>query len=567
MDEKYFALRLEHDAQAALEDIMDVLSKSGIANEAYAIKSRVKTEQKLVEKLGRKRAVKEYGLENITDVIGIRIVSLFREDMIDIFRKLIELIKHETVNSSNPFLKEKFDEVIIYAQSDHDPLAANIKLLSHSLLKGTTVENGISLEGYSSIHLVTRIAKEVELGSGLINIPVEIQIRTVFEDAWGEIDHKFKYSYAEGKESIEILNPSAVSENLKVLKKFSDACSLYADEIRNYAIDKETKPYASFSTYPVDTGEEIHEHLKSLGLSEDMLDRYLSIRTDLVKFTDVKSETPETFKLVTAADSFLELNKAISKNISKIDDVEYIDYHLSMHAALCMLATKESKKLRIALDIYKTLSETYPHNPMVCFRLAQAYVGLKFIDDALSVYSSLDMDNLEKHLGPLLNLKEVTHIKEYMPYMHGYVLWRQSTETQMPQKIDLVKQAITVTENGLNHVLSQKLKNHYANNLLYYRYELAIHNEDTEQDNTDKLLELIEQIKKYDSNYETDVYVLDSFAKAYFALKDYVACIKHADKLMELSLCSNDKTNEIVWMMTKEANEIRKSAKEKLTIT
>jgi ppGpp synthetase/RelA/SpoT-type nucleotidyltranferase len=562
--EHYSALRLEHDASETLGAIIDVLQKSGIADEAYAIKARVKTEEKLIEKLYRKRNDKNYELTDITDVIGVRIVSLFREDMIDIFRKLIDVIKHHEVTSENPFLKDQFDEVIIYAQNELDPLAANIKLLSHSLLRGTDVKHGISLEGYSSIHLVSRTEKKVQLESGLIHIPVEIQIRTVFEDAWGEIDHKFKY-----KESVNILNPTTVSENLKVLKKFSDACSLYADEIRNHAIDKETKPYASFSTYPVDTGDEIHDCLKGLGLSSDILDKYLSLRKDLLKYTDSSTAKPETLKLISAADAFLDLNKAIiSMNTLDKSNIEYIDYHLSMHAALCMLATKESKKLRIALDIYKTLSDTYPDNPMVSYRLGQAYVGLRHIDDALRVYSTINLQDLDKQASSsLLSAKEIEHIKEFLPYMHGYVLWRQSTEESgVTNKIQLIKQAIKVTEAGLSRVVDEIQKNKYVNNLLYYRYELAEHDQ-VNNENTDKLLELIDKIKGENVNYESDIYVLDTLTKAYFALRDYNECISYAEKLLDLSLTSDDKADEIVWMVTKEAHEIRNKAKEKLTRT
>jgi ppGpp synthetase/RelA/SpoT-type nucleotidyltranferase len=273
-NDNYLALRLEHNSSEALNRIIDVLREVGVMTDAYAIKARVKTEQKLIEKLSRKQNVKPgYGLSDITDVIGVRIVSLFREDMIELFRRLVRLIKHIEDINPNPFSKESFEEVIIYSQSEHDPLAANIKLLSHSLLKGVEVQHAISLEGYSSIHLVCRVTQSVELKDKKINIPVEFQIRTVFEDAWGEIDHKFRYSSAEGKQSIDIKNPSAVAENLKILKRFSDACSLYADEIRNQAIDNDQQPFASFSTYPVDTGDVIHEYLKKIGASEEHLDK------------------------------------------------------------------------------------------------------------------------------------------------------------------------------------------------------------------------------------------------------------------------------------------------------
>jgi ppGpp synthetase/RelA/SpoT-type nucleotidyltranferase len=564
----YLALRLEHDSQSALNKILDALRGVGIIDEAYAIKARVKTEQKLVEKLQRKQKVKSgYTLADITDVIGVRIVSLFREDMIELFRKLVELIDHSHKINPNPFLKNAFDEVIIYSQSQHDPLTANIKLLSHSLLHGMEVQHAISLEGYSSIHLVCRVDQTVALDNGPVNIPVEFQIRTVFEDAWGEIDHKFRYSSVEGKQSIEIKNPSAVSENLKILKKFSDACSLYADEIRNYAIDDEQQPFASFSTHPVDTGDVIHEHLESIGVSEEYLDKYLILRQELIRQTKDKERT-ENLKLVTAADAFLDLAKGMSKDTKDVNDAMYIDYHLSMHAALCLLATAESKNLRIALDIYKTLHDQHQGNPMICFRMAQTFVGLRLIDEALEVYSSLKVEEVDKSLSDLLHTKEVQHIKQYLPFAHGYVLWRQSTELEeKTSKLQKIKQAIEVTENGLQYVTDESFKSAYKNNLLYYRYELAVNSDDSDSENDRTLRALIDDVIANNSRLESDLFVLDSLVKAHYALSEYEKCIVYADKLIDISLTSQDKkrSRDTVWRLTQNAHEMKKSATNSLT--
>lgn len=45
--------------------------------------------------------------------------------------------------------------------------------------------------GYMSYHIITEVP--VNLSSGLINVKVEIQIRTLGMDFWASLEHKLKY--------------------------------------------------------------------------------------------------------------------------------------------------------------------------------------------------------------------------------------------------------------------------------------------------------------------------------------------------------------------------------------
>jgi hypothetical protein len=51
----------------------------------------------------------------------------------------------------------------------------------------------LSYSGYSSIHYQVELGKNSNAPSGLEDFQFELQLRTILEEAWGEIDHKYRY--------------------------------------------------------------------------------------------------------------------------------------------------------------------------------------------------------------------------------------------------------------------------------------------------------------------------------------------------------------------------------------
>src|SRR5690606_34672281 len=238
-------------------------------------KSRAKPNDKLLEKVRRKQKEHEtYSLRNITDVIGFRFVALFRAEMPKIVAKVVALISHQDGLSPNPFIKQKIEEIIIFSPNpSNDSVVVEVqKVLASFGALGEIVKVKPS-KGYSSIHIVARIVKEVpELANAgsPYHIPVEVQIRTVFEDAWGEIDHKYGYVIRTDKSTNSpVNNPDSVQAHLEILKKFSDACAEYAD-----VIHREATAHVGGTTVvkgdviPVSSEHEILGYLLNQGLEE-----------------------------------------------------------------------------------------------------------------------------------------------------------------------------------------------------------------------------------------------------------------------------------------------------------
>lgn len=120
------------------------------------IKSRIKSEESMKEKLKRKGL--EVNLENaltkIHDAAGIRIICTFADDVYDIARMI-----------------KKYDDIEIVKEKDY---IKNPK------------ENG-----YRSYHLVIKVP--LNIAGEVHKIYLEIQIRTIAMDFWSSLEHQMKY--------------------------------------------------------------------------------------------------------------------------------------------------------------------------------------------------------------------------------------------------------------------------------------------------------------------------------------------------------------------------------------
>ena len=136
-------------------------------NPVEHMKSRLKTEKSIIDKLNKKgyEVTTKNMISHVHDIIGIRIVCSFLEDVYDI----VDIIK-----SSKQFkIKEEKDYI-------KNP-------------KST---------GYMSYHLIVLIP--IYLNETVEHVEAEIQIRTSAMDFWASIDHKIQYKF-----------PSEIPEEVK----------------------------------------------------------------------------------------------------------------------------------------------------------------------------------------------------------------------------------------------------------------------------------------------------------------------------------------------------------------
>ena len=581
LDDQYIALTLEKNGQEMSANILQVLRDAHLSDLCYAYKIRVKSEEKLIEKKRRKQAEKtSYEITSITDVIGLRLVTLFKGDMAEVFRRLLTLFTSasDAINP-NPFRQAPPEEVIVYVGTTAmQEFYSEIAGIAKSLYPEIEVKRVNSSEGYSSIHVVTRLEKKIEnrrLGVSPYRLPIEIQIRTVFEDAWGEIDHKFGYVIREGKESgSPTRNPEHVLAHLRALKGFTDACMEYAECIRKEAVTTEIIT-SSGKIVSVESDREIIDRFAQLGLPEVFLDKYLEAR-------QAREQASQSFPVeqnnrkgpsrpfLQAAELFRELGNTISAN-NKFDDLDPGQrlglYYCRMNEALCLMSTNSGEQVAAAHAIYLQLEQNFPDYPLLKMRLGQSYAKLNNIEKGIEKLKECARLTDSKLGGRAASCDAVwsdampkadyLHMMSVRPKLLGYYLWQKSRllpPSATKDKADLFLSAFNTTLECLKVPDPKKefLRAIY-NNLTYYSLGYLFNSR--RGDSTAKVLEMEAALAKYvdllmgvaGSIEHLDIEEHDTMMKAYACLAargkaDKSQAITAANSLMSRCLSEEDGT-------------------------
>lgn len=541
----YDALKLETDANSIVGDLIAAIALSKISPSCYAFKSRVKPEGKLYEKLKRKQKTKSgYVLTDIKDVIGLRLVTLFRKEMPDVVSSVISLINHEINLHPNPFLKNSIEELIIYsANPAHDAIAHQI---SSTLTESNTefILDGTHAS-YSSVHIVARVNKQSNMKHHCnIHIPVEIQIRTVFEDAWGEVDHKFGYVIRTGKEAGKpVGNASMVQEHLKVLKKFSDACAEYADVIFTEAVPQDRKSVIEGKVISVGSDKEILERFDVLAVPKEYINAYGEGRRQREDASMLMESEPQKGKegLIKAADFFKTLGDAISTENELLSEaVKLFLYYTRMNEGLCLLSTSERSGIELAAKIYANLEDEYGDYPLVTFRYAQALGKLGNSDMAIAKFREAKekLFQIDKLFGTNVTDKlphdDREHIEHLLPKLLGFQLWINSEKVtdDNSKRANLLVQAFDETKHLLEKL---PLDGTVHNNLLYYAVDyLELESPPPPQfvKQMEESLKFLEKINI--PTQSNDLEKLDTCLRAYIFLKRKSDALAVAKRILDI---------------------------------
>lgn len=174
----------------------------------HSIKARTKDPEHLRKKLSRKDNPEnpitvENLFDRVTDLAGVRILHLYNDQF--------ELIHNEIMGNINRGQWVLFES----------PVANTWDPETKSYYEKLGLKTKIRETLYTSIHYVIKPNNSPNC------MCCEIQVRTLFEEIWGEIDHAINYPVA--TESV------ACKEQLRVLAKLASTGSRLADSIfRSY---------------------------------------------------------------------------------------------------------------------------------------------------------------------------------------------------------------------------------------------------------------------------------------------------------------------------------------------
>jgi len=548
-DIRFLASEISHSAEKAEEKLITILKTAELNDKCYAYKTRVKSWKKLIQKVEiKKKDTPDYSLNSITDVLGLRIVTLFRQDMIEVIDLILALISHQKSYNPIPFLKNSLKEAIIYTPSvGNDPLLSQIKQKIHSFDLIGDVEEKASAARYSSIHLVAYIDQVLPEDEGEYRIPIEIQIRTVFEDAWGEIDHKFGYQSRTGKTENPIQNPILVERNLLTLKKFVDSCAEYADNIRDLAQGSITEyTYAK----QLDTDSLIVKNLEDEGVSKQVIAGYIRIREQRVNAEKDKNSKQA---YLNAAEGFSSLYEQINEAeiLVSYQAKKLFRYYIKMDEALCRLSIGDFGETTKAQIIYIDLLKEFPAYPVIRFRLGQAFLGLNRFEE-----SRIQLKKCKRNIEKLSKFPEAKRIVK-LPNIElkrlevglfkflGLAYWKEAVEVynRSPRAAKVksfLEQAYLKTKEGMQipHLTKQQ-KASLTNNLLFYALEI-VHIKKVNGKNeafTDPIKGYLTELNEsVDLNKCDNVNQLDTLMNGYEYLKDEKRAITIAHRLEKLSL-------------------------------
>lgn len=184
----------------------------------HTILYRIKDEARLIEKIDQENSSSANNVKPIThknfqerigDLIGIRVICLRLSDIkkVEIY---LELLVEEKILQ---FIQEPDQKRSFVLPVDPDEAVPQDINLQYS--------------GYSSIHYQIRLGENSDAPEELKMIQVELQLRTILEEAWGEIDHKYRYAYSRTGDAF----PEHIHSGFYNLSAYLQAAAMQAEQL------------------------------------------------------------------------------------------------------------------------------------------------------------------------------------------------------------------------------------------------------------------------------------------------------------------------------------------------
>jgi hypothetical protein len=85
----------------------------------------------------------------------------------------------------------------------------------------------LQYSGYSSIHYQVKLGENSDASEEFKRIRVELQLRTILEEAWGEIDHKYRYAYSRIGNTL----PEHIHSGFYNLSAYLQAAAMQAEQL------------------------------------------------------------------------------------------------------------------------------------------------------------------------------------------------------------------------------------------------------------------------------------------------------------------------------------------------
>lgn len=278
----------------------------------HSVRWRIKDPGHLVKKIIRKKMsgsdkynlISEHNYRDIvSDLIGIRALHLFKGDFPDLHKSIIE-----TWNL------------------DEEP-AAYVRKGDTEELRELYRDLGLKVEehrdGYRSIHYI------IETNFTKRAVKCELQVRTIFEEGWSEIDHRIRYP--------DFSDDPLIRDFLHIFNRLSGA----ADEMGTF-VDRLSTELAVMNR------EQEEAKSKALEIETQLNEKLQKLEDLTTTNTSLGSEVRELKRLLAKRQS--ELNKSITDITIKAKDIAALN---SLWAGKVVERTDTLRSLNISPSAFK----------------------------------------------------------------------------------------------------------------------------------------------------------------------------------------------------------------------
>lgn len=594
------ALRLTSDAKDQLAKFQRDVSSSPISSLSYAYTARVKSEHGVLEKILRKRngggnidPKPNYCLSDITDIVGIRFVTLYRNQIGVILEYILSELTGSPISTSivDPrdikgiFASDSLKEAIIYTNNPNDRFIPRWENLFRGVC-GDKLKVVSDKVDYSSIHIVAGL--ESKESNDII--PIEIQIRSVFDDVWGNLNHDLIYKAQSGKKTEHLFGDSQfIHKILSNLKQFTDACANYADLIYEETTGN-PDAVKSADVIDVDDKNVVILKFKELKINPKLIDIYKEASSSKEHADNKKNDKQASVDSIDAMYSDAAklfkraYENAANENVSK--ELKIFRFYAQLNEALCYLLT--SRHVSKAIEIYSELllSNEAVH-PMLFFRFGQALEksgdsvnGIEFVRKGWDTAKESVVNGAFDDSGTFL-LQDLQHLSVSAPRKLGYYIWHQAENAFNENNIDAetfgasLEEAYNTSRDGVEFLklhnieinISPKDLSSLHNNLLYYVTELlrvtGYGNSNREQW-LQKVEEHLNYVLEEAKSGDISIQKMDTLWRAYELLGNIDRSRFYAQKVLSLSLESKADaglTAELLRDMAKKAFKMLEATK------
>lgn len=530
---KTYAFKHRFKSSAAIESKVRRKRFSGLA-ELTELDKAGKAERDEAWHRRKKQADEDasYSPDHVTDVLGCRFVTLYQSEIPRVVEGLLGAI--DKYNQQFPECPVDASEFVIYTnRPPQDPLSIvedTQRIVRRSALfkdvPAIIREPESRKSAYSSVHFV--FAHEVEIqhaGKAMTpeRVSFEVQIRDIFEEGWGEVQHDLLYSEKDkfGAEAIDAgIDRSSWTLHLNALKTFVDGCSQHA------SIIKSNLDGIRAARAPMTTTESVSERPSDLRQVLQLLRRF---RASI----DAQKQINEGYALLMSADDLVDtgerlrrfqsaassFDEALASLTARQRDAKVaagtltVAYYLEMEkaaaqvAAASLLADGEKKGLLADAEAsYTDLERRFPADPTVKMRLGKLIQNrASGVDDLERSERLLDAAIVCIDGDPTTGRDHWIAITARID--KGVAIWKRGRFDSTPESLQegLAAAAVATQDafdiwiaqspsgNELNRVIGHKA----ASNIIYYLSMFAKNGGTLDALQEKQLREMVEQVERY----------------------------------------------------------------------